>query len=945
MLQGKIIDSENGEALIASTVMIMSPDTARMVTGTTTARDGSFQMKGVKDGQYVLKVSYVGYQNFFRSIHVKKSENKGTLSIGTILLSQNSINLNQAVVTAQMKEMEVKEDTLIFNAGAFKVPEGSVLEDLVKKLPGVEITDGVIKVNGKTVKKILVGGKEFFGNNQNMSMKNLPAEIVDKIKTYDKQSDFSRITGIDDGEEETVLDLTIKKGMQQGWNGNVDTGIATHELYSLQGTVNRFSDKLQANIIGSQNNTGSNGTATGKQLGGRLVIDVKNFEFGGDVSHQYNKRHSYTKSSSQNFISTNASFNNSANTNTSRNQNTSGNFKVEWRIDTLTTLVFSPRFSTGNSDSKSNNLSATFNNDPYTDGITNPLEQMDEIDNAIKINENSSQSQSNGNNYNVNGNLMLNRRLGGKPWFGPGAARGGSGRNVSLRLNGAASESENKNFNFSNVIFHQRGDSTDLTYRHRNTPSANKSYSINLSYSEPVMRNLFAQINYDYNYSKRHSDGQTYDFAKDNAIGQELWELYGQYGLLPPNYREFLSDSLSRYTDNINRTHSLNFSLRYITKLLNISAGFRMEQQQQKMVYQYQGLDTIASRNFARFSPTLNARFRFTRQHTLRITYRGNTSQPDMTSLFNLTDNSNPLNIREGNPNLKPSFTNNVSVDYNNYFESTKQSINGRFSFQTTRNSIANKTEYNEETGGQRSRPENINGNWNTSGEVGFNTPLGWEKLTLHTSTSASRSNHASYIYQQRQTQKNNVSNTRLEERLNLTLRLNNFDVRVNGRISWTTTQSKLTTTNRLVNFNYGLSSTGNFDNRFGFSTDIHMESRRGYSSADMNTNEIIWNAQVSYRFLYKKAATISLQAHDILNKRSNISRTINAYARHDQETSGVYSYVMAHFIYRFNLFGSKEARRQIREMRNFTDERPDFGGRGNERWGERNERMGRGGR
>ena len=210
-LKGKVIDSETGEALIASTVRVMSTDTTRMVAGNATTRDGSFSIKSVKDGNYILKV-YVGYRDFFKKITVNKKENKGNMAIGTIMMTQSSIELTSAVVTAELKEMEVKDDTLIFNADAFKVPEGSVLEDLIKKLPGVTVEDGTIKVNGKTVRRILVGGKEFFGNDQNMSMKNLPAEIVDKVKAYDKQSDFSRITGIDDGEEETVLDLTIKKG-------------------------------------------------------------------------------------------------------------------------------------------------------------------------------------------------------------------------------------------------------------------------------------------------------------------------------------------------------------------------------------------------------------------------------------------------------------------------------------------------------------------------------------------------------------------------------------------------------------------------------------------------------------------------------------------------------------------------------------------------------------
>ena len=929
-LKGKVIDSETGEALIASTVRVMSTDTTRMVAGNATTRDGSFSIKSVKDGNYILKVSYVGYRDFFKKITVNKKENKGNMAIGTIMMTQSSIELTSAVVTAELKEMEVKDDTLIFNADAFKVPEGSVLEDLIKKLPGVTVEDGTIKVNGKTVRRILVGGKEFFGNDQNMSMKNLPAEIVDKVKAYDKQSDFSRITGIDDGEEETVLDLTIKKGFQQGWFGNLDAGYGTEKLYSGRLMLNRFNDTMQGNVLGSQNNTGSNGNATARQIGGRLMYDLPNLEVGGNFRFNYNKSHSYTKSSSQNFVRA-ASYSNNLNQNNNKNNNFNSDFRVEWRIDSVTTLQFTPRISTGKTKSSSGSSSATFNDDPYQNGVTDPLNQMDLISNAIKVNDNSSSSWSNGDNYNLSGNLLLNRRLGGGPWFGPSAVTGSNGRNISLRLNGTLSENKNKNYNWSNVIYHQRNDSTDLTFRLRNNPSDNKNYSIGFTYSEPILRNLIAQLNYSYNYQKRHSDGQTYDFAKDDAKGQEIWDYYDRYGSLPAYYKDYLSDSLSRYTDNINKTHNLEFSLRYITQLLNISAGVRVEAQNQKMVYQYQGLDTIASRNISRVSPTLNARLRFTRQHSMRLTYRGNTQQPEMTDLFNLTDNSNPLNIREGNPNLKPSFTHNFSLDYNNYFEATRQSINANFTYGITRNSIAQRTEYYEETGGQRSRPENINGNWNTRGTIGFNTPLGWDKLTLNSSTDASLNNHVSYLYQNQVTSKNTTKDYSLGERLSITLRLSNIDIRANGNITYNKTKNEMVATGNqsTYRFNYGLSSTGNFDNGFGYSTDINVSSRRGYSSANMNTNELIWNAQISYRFLYKKQATISIEARDILNRRSNISRNISATSRSDRETNAIYSYVMAHFIWRFNLFGSASARRGLRESRGFMNAMPMEGGFG----------------
>lgn len=958
-ISGRVLDSEVGEALQSCSVLLCKTDSTSMISGAISNATGNWTLKNVHPGRYIIKISYLGYHTFYRTIDVAEGRT-APVQMGTILLTPSNIELSQAVVTAQLKEVQVKEDTIIFNADAFKVPEGSVLEELIRKLPGAEVgDDGTVKINGKTVKKILVEGKEFFSTDKNMAMKNLPTEIIDKIKTYDKQSDLSRITGIDDGNEETVIDIGIKKGMKKGWFGNLDLGFGSRHRFAGRAMINRFTDKRQTSVVGSYNNTndqtgggggrgGNNGITNSGMTGANIAFDLNKVEIGGNVRFSGRKNKLETKSSSQNFVTSSSSYSNSYNKSVNSNYNYNGDFKIEWKPDSLTTLLARPSFSFGDSDSKSNGNSASFNSDPYTDDINDPLAQLNQISHDKKVNSNNSNAYSSSDSYSANANIMLNRRLGGNPWFGGLAESGRSGRNVSIRVSGATSGNKNKNTNYSNVTYYQKNDSNEITYRYRTTPSYNRSYSIGFTYSEPILRNLFAQVNYSYNYQKRHSDGDTYDLGKINSIGQQLWEEYGQYGLVPPNYLEFLSDSLSRYTDNINKNHNLEFSLRFITSLINISAGVRFEGQRQRMSFQYQGLDTLANRTITRVSPTLNARFRFSKQHTLRITYRGNTQQPELTDLFNLVDNSNPLNIRIGNPDLQPSFTNNINVNYNNYLEATSQSIFGRLSFSNTLNAITNRTEYNTQTGGQKTRPENIDGNWNMNANVGFNTPLFWEKLQLNTSTSFGYQNHVSYIYQNKQTLTNTVHQTSVGENLSLTLRMNYWDIRANGRFNYSRSASDVVqaTNQNTFNFSYGLSSTGNFENGFGFSTDIQISSRRGYSSAEMNTNEVIWNAQLSYRFLSQRQATVSLRLYDILHQRSNISRSISAYSRRDTETNSINSYFMVHFIYRLNLFGSKEARRDLRNQRQMREafQREDFNGNSEGR-GERRGGEGRGGR
>ena len=898
---GRVLDSESAEALSYATVQILKADTTSMIAGGTTNLNGYYNVKNVPAGQYVMKVSYIGYHNFFRQVEIKQGQTE--FNGGTIILTPNSVVLEEAVIKGTLKQVEVKEDTLIFNADAFKVPEGSVLEELIKKIPGAEVgNDGSIKINGKTVSKILVEGKEFFSNDRNMAMKNLPSNIVEKVKTYDKQSDMAKMTGIDDGEEETVIDLSIKKGMKNGWFGSVDLGAGTKDRLAERININRFEDQTQYALVGSYNNTsGRGGGITKTGMGGlNVALERGKFEIGGNVRYQGSKTTSITKSAVQNFITTNASFSNSLNRSVSKNGGFNGDFKIEWKPDSMTTLNFRPSFSVGNSSSNSTGKNATFNDDPYLQqGVDNPLEEMEKIAHDIKVNQNVTGNKSTGENYSFNGRLILNRRL------------NNLGRNFSVQLNGSYSNNENKSYSLSDVIYFQRNDSAALTYRYRTTPNTSENFTVGFNYTEPLIaKKLFLQTSYRFNYSNRHSDGKAYDMGGVDELITDIRNTGAGY--LPWDYYNYLDDDLSRYTDNTNYIHNIDVQLRLVTNYINMNVGVNVQPQRQRMEYNYQGLDTIATRDYVRVSPTLNFRYRFNKQHTLRIRYRGNTSQPSITDLFNMTDNSNPLNIRMGNPDLSPSFSNNINIDWNNYLSTTMQSFTARLSFSNTLNAIESRTQYNEETGGRITQPTNVNGNWNINGNFGWNRPIFVDNFTFNASTSASYSNNVGYIYQNNQSLKNTVNNLRLGENLRFNYRTDLWDASLFGNLNYSNQKSKLVPTNNRATYDFSYGASGNIylENGFGFSTNISMSSRRGYSSANMNTNELIWNAQVSYRFLKGKAATVSLQAYDILSKRSNISRNISATMRSDTETNAIYSYVMAHFIYRFNMFGGRNANR-----------------------------------
>ena len=305
--------------------------------------------------------------------------------------------LSEATVTAEAPQVTVSGDTLGYNASAYRTPEGAMLEELVKKVPGAEVDDdGNVKINGKEVKKLLVDGKEFFGGDVKTGLQNLPVDMVDKIKAYDRQSDNARITGIDDGEEETVLDLTVKKGMNQGWVGNVDGGIGTEDRYSASANVNRFASNRekssQLSFLGRANNVGdqrfgggggprwrrNNGLNTSKLLGLNYAVETEKVDFGASVRYNYRDNDVQSLGQVENFLlnGANSSFSNSNSASRNKNQDLNGHLRLEWRPDSMTTFFMRGSMSWGDSESASNSLSATYNSDPFAI-VHNPYQYLE----------------------------------------------------------------------------------------------------------------------------------------------------------------------------------------------------------------------------------------------------------------------------------------------------------------------------------------------------------------------------------------------------------------------------------------------------------------------------------------------------------------------------------------------------------------------------------------
>lgn len=968
VVTGKAVDGKSKNAVdFASAVLLHTDSTA--VTATTTNDDGTFKLQAKDAGRYIVKLSYVGFKPLTRIVEL--STEKDSIDLGTLQMVSNDKVLGTATVTATAARVEQKDDTTMFSASAYRVPAGSTLESLIKQLPGVEVSDeGTIKWNGKTVQEFLINGKDFFKGDTKTAMKNLPTELVSKIKAYDKKSDYTEQTGIDDGEETTVLDISTKRELNESWVSNLDVAYGSHDRYSARFFGTRFTDNTRVTAFGSINNTndkgfggprgfggGGGGLSTKKDAGldfswenGKQKREPGRLQLGGFLLYNHNNNSSITKSNSETFLTSgsSSSFANSYSSSRSGSTNVMARLRLEWQPDSMTNINFQPRYNYSESYNTGHSMSATFNSNPYAiEGMTTPLDsifaenaaQRNPELYAMMVNTNNRWSMGDSKSHSVNADLNLVRRL------------SSNGRNISFRASGGYTKSESNSYSISSIAYNKEGQENSFLNQFSTTPGRNYNYSLRLGYVEPLGKNWFGEVRYQYSYKYNKSDRSRYNL-------NELADLYGKAGFeaiteddlkysdatygsssqrpailgTVPTLNEVLNYvrdlNNSQYATYKYSNHTATLGVRYNTQAIRFNAGVDFNPEHTNMAYNRPlQVDTVVTRNVFNVSPQIRFRYKFSKTNQLDIRYRGSSSQPSMTDLLAVVDDSNPLSISMGNPGLKPSWNNSIRVNYNGYNATRQQGIMGGVDITQTRNSISNRMVYDETTGVRYLRPENINGNWNGRGMFMFNTALGKEKLfNINTFTSLSYDNAVGYVSNETPTtdpptvkdynyynnifnsalsQKNTTRTVGVDENLNISFRKSWFDVGLLGKLNYQHARATVQDNANMDtwNFAYGANANFNFDFGLSISTDIRMNSRRGYSDASMNTNELLWNAQIAQSFLKNKAATLSIQFYDILQKQSNISRTLSATQRVDSWNNGINSYFMVHFIYKLNIF------------------------------------------
>lgn len=880
---GSVVEQGSDTPIEQATVRLLNVKDSAMVRGVVSARNGSFTLKNVKKGSYLLHITFIGYDPLYQPLQITGKKNP--VNVGKLELSDGAIELGEAVVIGKAPEVTVRNDTVEYNADSYKVTEGSVLEDLLKKMPGVEVdSEGKITVNGKEVKKVMVDGKEFFSDDPKVASKNLPAKMIDKLQVLDKKSDMAQMTGFDDGEEETVINLTVKPGMKQGWFGNAYGGYGSKDRYEGNAMVNRFVNNDQITFMGGANNTnnmgfsdlastmfsgmgggggrrGGFGAGSGITSSGNAGLNFsKEFKpdkltLGGNTRYSHSDNDARSKSDRQNILpGDSSSYDNSEAMSRTKSDNFGVDFRLEWKPDTMTQLIFRPSFSLSHSM-----------NDNFSDATT-----LDNERDTVNTNKSSNYSESNG--YNLNASIDFSRKLNNK------------GRVFSATLSGGNSDSYSDGMNRSDIVYFNQTDALKNSIIDQRSRYDNKgfNYRAYVSWVEPIGHNNFIQATYSISQRKQEALKNVYNQDAD-----------GIYNVLDSAYNQ-------SYRNNfISQRASLSFKSQRAK--FNYTIGLNLDPSYSSSE-NFVGDTTLSkiTRKVVNLSPMAQFNYMFDKRTNLRIMYNGRTSQPSMTQLQPVADISDPTNITIGNPDLNPRYTNNVFIRFQQFTPEKQRAFmimaNGSYII----NDIVSYTSYNQETGVKTTTYKNVNGNYSGNVRMMLNTPLKNKKFSINSMTMASFANSNGYINEEKNTNRNLI----LSERGGIDFRSSYLDLGVNGNIRYNATSNSLQKENNQNTFNYGAGgyTTIYLPLNFKIESDVNWSTNSGYGDG-FKQNEVLWNASASKSFLKNNQGTLRFKIYDILQQRSNISRSVTASYIQDSEYNTLGSYFMVHFIYRFSIF------------------------------------------
>ena len=886
-IKGIVTDSASAPLQYA-TVLLLSPKDSSLINFARTNDKGIFELKNLNTANYLFKITYVGHKTFYKPIVPGDATG---LDLGTIKLEPISRELAEITVKGEKAPVSIKGDTIEFNADSFKVKPNSVVEDLLKKLPGVEVEkDGTVKAQGETVRRITVDGKEFFGRDPKMATKNLPADAIDKVQVYDKRSDQADFTGIDDGQRQKNINLKLKEDRKKGAFGNITAGAGLDERYSGKLSINSFNKDKQLSALAMGNNVNQQGFSIDDYMnfsgdlqrmmsgrGGQLRLElnsddgglplnfgnrqngfVRNWAGGLNFNNPVTKKTELNGSymfnninqlidrnvNRQNFLPNGDSYSSlQKSSQNTLNDNHRLNFTLDQKIDSMNSLKWSSYVNYNRTKASAYSASQSLNS-------ANVLENE-----GVRNNSGSNEGLS------VNSNLLLRHKFSKK------------GRTLSANLSFQVNNSDGDGELGAQNKYYTDGNLTRTEDIRQNSvrKSDRTNYGLAAAYTEPLGKKKYLEVNYAFQKNDYLSDALVNDI-KDGV----------------PVYNQQLSNKFE--SSFIYNRVGTNFRL--VEKKYNFSTGlsFQHANLRGKLLL----LDDEISRTFQNVMPNMHFSYDFQQSQRLRFDYETNLQEPSVTQLAPITDNRDPLNIYVGNPNLKPEYSHRLGLNYMSFNQLSFTNFFVAANLVYTTNKINNAQEISSSFV-QTTRPVNVDDDYVLSGNINYGFRIRPIKLRVDLSERVAMNRGINYINQQ----ENRTKGLQLNTSVRLSYQQDKFDMSAEARVGYNQTHYSVNNQMNQDYFNNVFSTDLNWTiaKNLIYSTDFDYDVYSGLTGG-FNQKIPLWGMSVSTYFLKNRRGELKLSVNDLLNRNTGISRTAQLNFVQDERITTLGRYFLLSFTY-----------------------------------------------
>lgn len=896
-IRGVVMDTLSKQPVSGATVTLLLQKDSSLVSFTMTNSAGIFVLDNINYGDYRLLITHVGYYNSNKYFSLTDSvRNK---DFGQLAVYDRSKVLEEVVLKAEAPPVTLIGDTIQYHAESFKTQPNAVVEDLLKKLPGIQVEkDGTVKAQGQEVKKVLVDGKEFFGNDPKVATRNLPADAVDKVQVYDRQSDMAQLTGFDDGQSEKTINLKLKQNKKKGVFGKVNAGGGTDGRYQGRFNVNAFKGARQMSVIGMGNNTNAEGftfmdmlSFTGalsqiSGVGGNININISsadaaaltggsgnnnaiNTAWAGGTNYNnivgkkmeiqsnyfYSRYNPVTSQrlSRQAILPDSTYFYNQQAQTDNRSITHRFNLTYDYVIDSMHSLKFTPTFNIQNAKNHSGSQYETLS------------------EHLLKSNQGFSNNYTAGQGYNFNGTVMFRKKFKKR------------GRTFSFSFGSTGSENEGNGELVSvNQFYNRLGilAKTDSLNQHNFSDRETRGYTSRAVYTEPVFKRTLLEFSFSKNNNRSFADQQTFDYNKNS----------GEYDRLNPQ--------LTNRFKNEYGTIVAGIRFRTQKKKFTYSVGLNWQNAQLQGTLTTGNKDSVISQSFYNLLPNARLQYYFTRFKNLQLDYRSITNQPSLSQLQPVPDISNPLNIKSGNPDLKQEYTHRVNVSYTGVNPFRNKSFFWFSSYSFTNNRIVN-FDVIDSFGRKTTTPINVDGVYDLNNEISLGWPLRIIKANLNFNTGFLYSKSIQFV----NTVQNHIYNISLDPNIEITKSFKDkLDLTLTSGVTYNRAKYSLQSSlnNRYFTKVYGMDIGWQLPQNFYISTDFRytISSRR---SAGFNARVPLWNASFSKLFLKFNRGEMKLSVFDLLNENQAIVRSTNQNFIEDQVNRVLRRFFLFSFTYSLN--------------------------------------------